>query len=571
MTSWQTEVMLRNPSAWYPLGDASTTMADASGHGRNGAHTASGVASGAGLLPGDTNLASYYSGSGVSTVVSAAWMDTTHVAVGCWFRLPNVSGEHLLVARDNNGADLRWRLDTTGAQLRWIVNVGGLQVVTSAAILSPTTNYVAFATYDGTTARLYLGSTQVGSLAVAGSIVVGGTREIRLGNLSTGAAPMAGPISNAVIFPDSISAGDVTTLAGSSWILPPGTPTSLILDPDEESIDTSWTASSGTVTGYTMTVNGGTPIDVGNVTSYSLSGLTPETLYEIEVRAYNDGGPSGALSGSTTTLAPPPTDNRLIWNTPENRFFETGLDRGVLYPKIGPAAAWSGLISVDEAGGDGAKAYFADGRPFLFLPVPKEYKATLSAYTYPDAFSAIMGVAEITDGMYLDSQPGAAFDLCYRTLVGNGIDGVEHGYKLHLVYNATVTPQTMNYESMSGSINPSTMSWEIQAVPVKVEGFRPTAHIIIDTRHMDPAKIAAIEALLYGSLGVLAAMPAPQVIFDLLNYGDAIIVTDNGDGTFTVEGSYENVYMLDDGVFRVDNVDGTDNGDGTFTISTTEG
>lgn len=233
------------------------------------------------------------------------------------------------------------------------------------------------------------------------------------------------------------------------------------------------------------------------------------------------------------------------------------------------AVPWTGLSSVDEEGGDGASAYYVDGRPFLFLPKPKEYKATLKAYTYPDAFADIMGVTEVADGMYLDSQPGKAFDLCYRTLVGNATEGVDHGYKIHLVYNATVTPQALTYESLSNSINPTTFSWEIQAVPVRVEGFRPTAHIVIDTRHMDQKKIDAVEALLYGSEDEIPHMPSPQVIFDLLSFGDTIIVTDNGDGTFDVIGSYENVYMVGPGIFRVDNVDGQDNGDGTFTISTT--
>jgi len=230
---------------------------------------------------------------------------------------------------------------------------------------------------------------------------------------------------------------------------------------------------------------------------------------------------------------------------------------------------WSGLTGVEEQGGEGAASYYIDGRPFLFLPKPKEYQATLRAYTYPDEFAAVMGLAEATDGMYLDSQPSEAFDLSYRTLVGNAVNGIDHGYKIHLVYNATVTPQAMTYDTLGASINPSEFSWDIQAVPVQVEGFRPTAHIIIDTRHMDPMKIAAIEKMLYGDETTTPAMPTPQAIFDLLSYGDTIIVTDLGDGTFSVEGSYENVYMIADGIFQVDNVDGADNGDGTFTISST--
>lgn len=237
--------------------------------------------------------------------------------------------------------------------------------------------------------------------------------------------------------------------------------------------------------------------------------------------------------------------------------------------RVGVAVPWNGLVSVEEEGGEAAASYYVDGRPFLHLPRPKEYKASLSAYTYPDAFAEIMGVAEVADGMYLDSQMGLAFNLCYRTKVGNGLDGIEHGYKMHLVYNATVVPGGLSYETMGDAINPVTFSWDIQAVPVQVEGFRPTAHIIIDTRHMDANTIDAIERLLYGDETNVAHMPSPQTIFDLLSYGDTIIVTDNGDGTFDVTGAYENVYMLADGVFRVDNVDGQDNGDGTFTISST--
>jgi hypothetical protein len=198
-----------------------------------------------------------------------------------------------------------------------------------------------------------------------------------------------------------------------------------------------------------------------------------------------------------------------------------------------------------------------------------EYSATIRAYTYPDAFAEIMGVAEVADGMYLDSQPGAAFDLSYRTLVGSALQGLDHGYKIHLVYNAVVTPQSLTYDTLGGSINPVEFAWEIQAVPVRVEGFRPTAHIIIDTRHMDPEKIEAIENLLYGYANGLPHMPSPQTIFDILSYGDTIIVTDMGDGTFTVEGSYDNVYMVGPGEFRVDNVDGYHNSDGTFVISST--
>lgn len=260
---------------------------------------------------------------------------------------------------------------------------------------------------------------------------------------------------------------------------------------------------------------------------------------------------------------------RLSWSNPSDRTYETGLDRGVLYPKGAAAVAWNGLTAVDENGGESATAYYVDGRPFLYLPKPKEYAATLKAFTYPDAFSAMMGVTEATDGMFLDSQMGDSFDLSYRTLVGDGTNGEQVGYKIHLVYNATVAPAAISYATLSTEVNPVEFSWEIQAVPVLVEGFRATAHIIIDTRNMDASHITTIEAMLYGTGNTDGFMPTPAKILDLLSFGDTILILDNGDGTWTAKGSYKNLYLIGDGIFQIDNVDAIDNGDGTYTVSST--
>lgn len=261
--------------------------------------------------------------------------------------------------------------------------------------------------------------------------------------------------------------------------------------------------------------------------------------------------------------------------TPDNSLYSyawTGVPYASTSTKrqvISNVAAWEGLTSVDENGAESAVAYYVDGRPFLFVPKPKEFSATLKAYTYPDEFAAIMGQAEAADGMYLDSQQGDSFCLSYRTQIGNALEGLDYGYKIHLIYNATVAPAGVGYASLSQSINPSELSWEIQAVPVKVAGYRPTAHITIDTRHMDPAKLAEIEDLLYGTSTTNPIMPDAQTLLDILSYGDAIVITDNGDGTWTAEGSYHNIYMIGDGIFEIDNVTATDNGDGTYYVSST--
>jgi hypothetical protein len=276
-----------------------------------------------------------------------------------------------------------------------------------------------------------------------------------------------------------------------------------------------------------------------------------------------DANPGGGVT--------PPTGSqfRLEWNRVEDRQIETGVDRGVLYLKSGRVAPWNGLTSVDEEGGEGAAEYYVDGRPFLYLPKPKEFKATLKAFMYPDEFSVAIGEVEATDGMYLDSQIAEAFDLSYRTKIVDGIQGENAGYKIHLIYNATVVPSAKSYGTIGDTINPVEFSWDIQAVPTFVTGFRPTAHITIDTRNMDASRVNAIEEIIYGTPSVPATMPTPQTIFDLLNFGDTIIITDNGDGTWTAEASYLNLYMIGDEIFQIENVNATHHGDGTYTISST--
>lgn len=232
------------------------------------------------------------------------------------------------------------------------------------------------------------------------------------------------------------------------------------------------------------------------------------------------------------------------------------------------AVPWNGLTGVDENGAEAATAYYIDGQPFLYLPKPKPFQATLKAYTYPDEFAELMGLAEVADGMYLDSQMGDTFDLSYRTLVGNSIEGTSHGYKIHLVYNVTVAPQSVSYAPVTNTVNPTEFAWDVQAVPIAIEGYLPTAHIVIDTRHMDSNKLSEIEALLYGDDMTLPSMPRPSTVLDLLSYGDAVVIIDNGDGTWTAEGSYLNVYLTDgDGNFEIDNIYAIHYADGHYILS----
>jgi hypothetical protein len=121
-----------------------------------------------------------------------------------------------------------------------------------------------------------------------------------------------------VLYGRELTAGERTDLetwiaanrSGGVQYVPaiPNTPTGLDVDEGVTNLELSWTASTGSPTGYDVRINGGSPIDVGNVLLYDFTGLTPETAYTLEVRAYSAGGDSSWASiGGTTLDLPSPT------------------------------------------------------------------------------------------------------------------------------------------------------------------------------------------------------------------------------------------------------------------------
>jgi hypothetical protein len=119
----------------------------------------------------------------------------------------------------------------------------------------------------------------------------------------------------------------------------------------------------------------------------------------------------------------------------------------------------------------------------------EEFGATVEAFTYPDEFGQCDGSAEPEPGVYLGQQGRRVFGLCYRTVIGNDLDGTDHGYKLHLVYGALAAPSEKAYGTINDSPEAITFSWEITTTPVPVPGFKPTALLTIDSTKVDSAKL----------------------------------------------------------------------------------
>ena len=209
---------------------------------------------------------------------------------------------------------------------------------------------------------------------------------------------------------------------------------------------------------------------------------------------------------------------KIVWDQSGQRLYETGVKMGVLYvqdesgtyPK---GVAWNGLTAVNETpSGAEATPLYADDIKYLNLRSAEDFGATIEAYMYPEEFEQCDGSAELAPGVKIGQQARNAFGLCYRTVLGNDIAGNDYGYKLHIIYGATAAPSEKSYATINDSPEAITFSWEVNCTPVEVEGFKPTASLVIDSTKVDPEKLAALEAKLYGGESSEAMLPLPAEI-----------------------------------------------------------
>ena len=239
---------------------------------------------------------------------------------------------------------------------------------------------------------------------------------------------------------------------------------------------------------------------------------------------------------------------RLKWGETQDRIYEAGVDRGVLYPNVNPGVVWNGLVSMVEASSESQEiSNYIDGVKYYNNISAGSFSATLEAFTYPDEFSEYDGV------MYdiITQQRRKSFGLCYRTKIGNAIDGLDAGYKIHLVYNALASPTEKNYTSVGDSTEATNFNWEITTTPVSIPGAGPSAHLIIDTTKAHGWTVTALEAVLYGNETTPATLPSPETVIDIFESNAILIVIDHGDGTFSVTGPDAAIQMLNDTTFQI--------------------
>lgn len=218
---------------------------------------------------------------------------------------------------------------------------------------------------------------------------------------------------------------------------------------------------------------------------------------------------------------------KIVWDEIGSRFYETGVKNGVLYvydsenKTYGNGVAWNGLTAVTESpSGAEATALYADDIKYLNLMSNEEFGGTIEAYTYPDEFKACNGEVDLIPGVTIGAQGRKTFGFCYRTTLGNDVDGNDYGYKLHLVYGALAAVSEKAYATINDSPEAITFSWEFTTTPVAVEvngkTYKPTACITIDSTKVGAENLAALEAKLYGGESTEAELPTPAEIYALL-------------------------------------------------------
>lgn len=217
------------------------------------------------------------------------------------------------------------------------------------------------------------------------------------------------------------------------------------------------------------------------------------------------------------------------WDAAGKRFYENGVDRGVLYKmntdgSYGVGVAWNGLTGVTQSP-DGAEAndLYADNSKYATLRSTETFGCTIEAYTYPDEFMECDGSAEIAKGVYAGQQERQGFGFSYRTNIGNDTaTKSDDGYKIHLVYGCTASPSERSYETVNDSPDAITLSWEVTTTPINVAGYKPTATLEIDSRVADPTKLKALEDLLYGTASKEPSLPLPAEVISMMGTVDTV-------------------------------------------------
>ncbi len=262
----------------------------------------------------------------------------------------------------------------------------------------------------------------------------------------------------------------------------------------------------------------------------------------------------------------------LTWDDIGERFYQTGIDHGVLYLHDGTVVPWNGLVDVEESSSSELKSFFLDGVKFLENLSPGDYLGKLKAFTYPDEFDLVNGIAKVAPGLAYYEQPPKSFNLSYRTRIGNDVEGQEYGYKIHILYNVIANPDSYAFTTDKESgVQPIEFGWSLTGTPPKnIPGVRQTVHVAIDSTQTPPDILNIVESKLYGTATSAPSLPPITEIGEYFGYLGALLIVDHGDGSWSaIDESDTYITMLDDTTFKIVGADATYLDPDTYEVSST--
>ena len=202
---------------------------------------------------------------------------------------------------------------------------------------------------------------------------------------------------------------------------------------------------------------------------------------------------------------------KLQWDKLGERIAEAGVDKGVLYPfgtvAYNKGVAWNGLTSVNEAPTGGEPSpFYAGNRKYLELMSEEEYAGSIGCYTYPNEFQSCLGEVELVPGMTISQQTHKMFGFSYRTKIINDTNGLDHGFKIHIVYNALAGVSAKDHVTMNESPELEEMSFDFTTTKVDVTNGKPTSHLVLNSTKFTAATMTKLQEImdkLYGKDAVV--------------------------------------------------------------------
>jgi hypothetical protein len=219
---------------------------------------------------------------------------------------------------------------------------------------------------------------------------------------------------------------------------------------------------------------------------------------------------------------------RLTWD--EKPEFETGLSHGVFYSPNGLGEVWDGLSSVLENEDSTEQSAYLDGIKIGNNRKSGYLSGTIEAIRYPLGFF---------ENILMQRRP-RSFGMSYRV-------ETEESYKLHVFYNASISPTTIDRKQYGSEM----FSWDFSTKPTVILDNIRGSHLVIDVSIAYPETVLALENVLYGSDAIEAHLPTPLELLTIFEENSIVRVIDNGDGSFTVIGPDSAVSMLDATSFEI--------------------